>query len=148
MEVVTGHDDLVAGWVGHRIQSLIVPPYVTIGFARNGVLCGGVVFTCWNGASMFISLASERGFTRENIKTVYQYAFEQVGATRLTAISRRDNKRMHAIFPRLGFVGPEAVLKRFFGHRKADDAFVFGLYPENARKLWDRAIRLPLHQTR
>jgi RimJ/RimL family protein N-acetyltransferase len=133
---VFGHDDLVACWVSQKTGDVYSPPYACIGFTKDGrSLCAGVVFTCWNGSNVEISFASERGFSRENIRTVYRYAFVQCKANRVTAHTRRSNRAMRALLPRLGFSKEaEGVLPRFYGPKRADDAFVYGAYPDTVRK--------------
>jgi RimJ/RimL family protein N-acetyltransferase len=133
---VFGHDDLVAQWVSQKTGDVYSPPYACIGFTRdNQTLCAGVVFNNWNGSNVEISLASDGGITRENIGVVYRYAFVQCKANRITAHTRRSNRKMRALLPRLGFSKEaEGVLPRFYGPKRADDAFVFGAYPETVRK--------------
>lgn len=137
MQLVFGQHDLVAGWVSERIGALISKPYVAIGATKDGkALCGGAVFNNWNGHNIEISLASEGCLTRGTIRAVYHYLFEQSKAGRVTAHTRRSNTAMREMLPRFGFV-PEfggQPARRFYGPNKADDAFVFVLFPENARK--------------
>jgi len=130
---VFGRHEEVAAWVGDRIGDLISPPYVSIGAEREGQLCAGVVFNGWNGANIDISLASDGQLTRGAIRGIYHYVFEQSKATRATAHTRRSNKVMRRMLPRLGFEF-EALLRQYYGPTKGDDAFVFVLFPENARK--------------
>lgn len=135
MQPVVGHDGLVASWVSQKTGDVYVPPYTCIGFTRDGqTLCSGVVFTCWNGSNVEISFASEYGFSREAIRYVYRYVFEGCKANRLTAHTRRSNREMRELLPRLGFTGPEGVLRKFYGPRRGDDAFVFAAFPETVRK--------------
>ncbi len=135
--LVFNQHDRVARWVSEKIGSLISPPYVAIGATKDGhALCGGAVFNDWNGHNIEITLASDGCLTRGTIRAVYHYLFNQSKAGRVTAHTRRSNKAMRNMLPRFGFT-PEfggQPAKRFFGPSKADDAFVFVLTPENARK--------------
>ena len=134
MRLIFGCDEVVAAWVAERAGFIIYPPFVSIGATRDGQsLCAGVVFNGWNGSNIEITLASDRGMTRGAIRGVYAYVFDQIKAQRVTAHTRRSNKTMRKILPRLGFQF-ETVAKRFYGSTKADDAFAFVLFPENARK--------------
>lgn len=133
MILVFNQHDLVAGWVSERIGALIAKPYVGIGAARDGKLCGGAVFNNWNGHNIEITLASEGCLTRGTIRAVYHYLFVQSKAGRVSAQTRRSNKLMREMFPRLGFEF-EGVAHRFYGPTKSDDAFRFVLFPEKARK--------------
>ena len=138
IQLVFGQDDIVAGWVSKKIGALISPPFVAIGVTRDGTaLCGGTVFHHWNGHNLEITLASDGAITRGTLRAIYHYMFEQVDAGRVTARTRRSNKTMRDMLPRLGFQF-EGVSRRYYGPNKADDAFVFVLFPENARKfLWN-----------
>ncbi len=133
---IFGHDQIVAEWVTQRTGDSICPPYSAIGFSRTGsTLCSGVVFTNWNGSNVEISLASDTGITRDNIRIVYRDVFVQCRANRLTAHTRRSNRKMRELLPRLGFSKePEGVLPRFYGPKRGDDAFVYGAYPDTVRK--------------
>ena len=134
IQLVFGQDELVANWVSAKTRALIAPPYVAIGATRDGkTLCTGAVFNCWNGHNIDISLASENGITRGAIRAIYSYAFDQIRAGRVSAKTRRSNKTMRNMLPRFGFRF-EGVSQRYFGPTKADDAFLFVLLPENARK--------------
>ncbi len=136
MLVVFGRDDLVAAWVSHKTGDTFVPPYVGIGFTRdNQTLCAGALFTNWNGSNLEISLASDGGITRDNIRAVYRYAFLDCKANRLTAHTRRSNRAMRELLPRLGFSKePEGVMRKFYGPRRGDDAFVYAAFADTVRK--------------
>ena len=132
--LVFNQHDTVARWVSEKIGALISPPYVAIGATKDGkTLCGGVVFNDWNGHNIEITLASDGCLTRGTIRAVYHYLFNQSKAGRVSAHTRRSNKAMREMFPRLGFEF-EGVARRYYGPAKADDAFMFVLFPENARK--------------
>lgn len=119
--------------MSEKIGIAFVPPFVTIGATQDGqTLCAGVLFNNCNGFNLDISLAADV-LSRGAIRGVYDYAFNQSGALRLTALTRRSNKKMRAILPRLGF-RPEGVSARYFGPRRSDDAFRFALFRHDAEK--------------
>jgi hypothetical protein len=132
LQLVFGHDARVAHWVAEQLGLVILPPYVAIGGTRDGrTLCAGAVFNQWNGSNLEITLYGPGCLNRGAIRAIYHYAFMQVGARRLSATTRRSNKRMQRMLPRLGFEF-EGVGKRFFGPRREDDAMRFVLLPERA----------------
>ena len=133
MKLIYGDDERVAAWVSERIDQPIIPPYVAIGAERNAKLCGGAVFNNWNGANIELTLASERCLTRGTIGAIYRYVFVQSKATRVTIHTRRSNKVMRALAPRLGFVF-EYTAPRFYGPSRQDDAFIFALFPHQAER--------------
>lgn len=129
-----GCDDAVAEWVSQRIKSKVHKPYVAVGVVRDGKLCGGVVLNGWLGpdANVDITIASERGFSRGAIREIYDLAFGQLKASRITAHTKRSNKAMQRLLPRLGFKF-EGMARRYFGAKRADDALIFALFPENRK---------------
>ena len=134
MKLVFNEHDRIAQWVSEKVGYRICPPYVAIGATKDGAsLCGGAVFNHWNGANIEITLASDGALTRGTIRAIYNYVFVQSKATRVSAHTRRSNKVMRKMFPRLGFTF-EGVAKRFYGPDRSDDGFVFVLFPDNARK--------------
>lgn len=137
MNLVFGQDELVAQYVGDNIGVAMVPPYVAIGGTRDGrTLCIGAVFNNYNKSNVDISLYGPRGLTRGAISGIYHYVFKQLGVNRLTANTRRSNKPMRRMLPKFGFRF-EGTCKRYFGPSKADDAFRFVLFPEDADKWID-----------
>lgn len=133
MILVFGHDELVARWMTERIGLVFAPPFVAIGATVDGQeLCAGVLFNNWNGFNADISLAADQ-LSRDAIGGVYEYAFNQLGALRLTALTRRSHKTMRDMLPRFGF-RQEGVAARYFGPRRGDDAFKFVLFRQDAQK--------------
>lgn len=134
VQLVFERHDQVADWVAGKVGSLIAKPYVAIGATKDGkTLCAGAVFNNWNGHNIEITLASDGGITRGTIRGIYHYLFVQSKAGRVTARTQRSNKVMRSMLPRFGF-REEAVEHRYYGPNKRHDAFVFALFPENARK--------------
>ena len=134
MRLVFNDDARVAEWVGGRLGQIISPPFVAIGMTDDDRLyCGGAIFNNWNGANIEITIVMERRPTRGIIRALQHYVFEQSKATRVTAHTKRSNKRVRKLLPRLGFKY-ETTRERFFGPSRSDDAFAFVLFPENARK--------------
>lgn len=134
--LVFGQDELVARWMSEKSGVMFSPPYVAIGATQDqATLCAGVLFNNWNGVNLDISLAADV-LSRGAIRGVFEYVFNQAGALRLTAITKRSNKTMREMLPRFGFRS-EGVSARYFGSRRADDGFRFVLFREDARK-WMR----------
>ncbi len=132
MKLVYDRHDDVADWVAERTGSIIAKPYVAIGATRDGVtFTAGAVFNNYNGSNIDISLASEGGVTRDTLREIYHYCFIRSKVNRITASTRRANKRMRKALPKLGFEF-EAVCKSYFGSAKRDDAFVYALFKDRA----------------
>lgn len=137
MKIVVGQDDLVARWAGQQMKETFHAPFIAWGFTKDGVtLQGAAIFNDWNGSNIEITLYAPGCFTRSTVAAVYDYAFRQLKATRLSARTARSNKRMQRLLPRLGFTW-EGVAKRYYGPDKRQDAILYALFPENAQK-WMR----------
>lgn len=127
----------IAEWVSIRVESQISPPYVAIGMTDDDRLyCGGVIFNNWNGANIEFTMAMDRPLTRGVLRAIYHYVFIQSKATRLSAHTRRSNKRVARLLPRLGFQF-EGVAKRFYGPNRSDDALCYAIFPDTTSKLYD-----------
>ncbi len=134
IRLVFNEHDRVADWVSEKLSVLIAKPYVAIGATRDDInLCGGAVFNGWNGRNIEITLASDHCMTQGTIRGIYHYLFIQSKAGRVSARTRRNNYIMREMFPRFGFEF-EGVERRYYGPKKADDAFRFALFPEKARR--------------
>lgn len=134
MRLIFGQDQLVSEWVGARLGETICPPYTAIGATKDGQeLCAGAVFNNYNGSNIEITLYAPHCMTRGGIRAIHDYLFRQISANRVTAHARRSNKRARKNLERFGFQF-EGVQKRFYGPAKADDAFLYALFPEQASK--------------
>ncbi len=134
MRLVYGRHDDVAEWVSERIGTIIAKPYVAIGATRDGeTLCGGAVFNNYNGSNVDISLASDRCLTKGTIRGIFHYCFVQSKVLRVTAATRRSNKKMRRILRKFGFEF-EGIAKQYYGESRKDDAFVFALFKDKAAR--------------
>lgn len=134
MIAVFGKDQLVADFVSNGIGDFFSPPYVCIGFSRDGhSLCGGALFNNWTGSNMEVSIYGPGALTRYAMGVGCRYCFKQMKANRITAKTRRSNRLMKALLPRLGFVF-EGTQKQYYGPTRNDDALLFALFPEAAEK--------------
>lgn len=123
MNVVLGHDEVVASWVGQINGKVFVQPFTAIGLVDGaGKLRGGFVFTGFNGDGVEMSLAGAACLTRSGLAVVANYVFEQLKCVRLQLHSRRSNKRVLRMVgekrpsgrPGLGFKF-EGISRRFYG---------------------------------
>jgi hypothetical protein len=133
VEAIFGHDADVGLWMSRMLGQPISPPFVAIGFILHDKLAGACIFNGWNGANLDITIFGPGCLQRSAIRTAYRYAFQQTGATRLTARTKRSNKLMRELMPRLGFV-QEFVMIKYYGPMRADDAFCFRLTPFDAQR--------------
>jgi hypothetical protein len=128
MQLVFGHDATIGAWAAERLGLTINPPFVALGIVdASGDLKGALIYHNWNGSDLEVTHYGPNCWTRSVVRAaLWAYPFENVGANRLTARTRRTNRNVRQLLTRLGFVN-EAVLKRYYGPARGDDAFVFRL---------------------
>lgn len=127
MNLLFGHDSVVADWVAKQANSKPpVAPYTAFGFVSpDGHLTGGCVFTGYNGDSVELSLAGRGAATRGCMAAVVSYVFEQLGCSRMQMHTLRKNRRvLRMLASRLG-VRYEGIARHYFGNR--GDAVVYAL---------------------
>lgn len=133
-ELLFDLDSRVAAYVGEKLNVTFYPPYVAIGFAKNGQVQGGAIFNDFNGSNIEVSFYAPR-FQRGIGRALLHYAFVQAGCNRLSAHTRVTNFPTIKLLLKLGFEF-EAKRPRFFGN--GDDALLFRLDREIALSRWLR----------
>lgn len=120
-------DERVARFVGERCGTIICPPYTAMGIERDGKVTAGVVFNCYTGNDIAVTVAGER-FTRDFIVAVGKYVFEQVGCLRMSITTEKPE--VIKIAHRLG-AQTEGTKRNHFG--KGRDGTILGILRED----WD-----------
>lgn len=133
MQLVFGHDAHIAQWAAENLGVEISPPFIAIGIVDESGLRGGIVYNHYNRFDIEMSIFGPGCMRRGIIRAALSYPFDQLGVLRVSAQTRRDNKSMRAMLPRLGFKF-EGVRERHYGPNRRDDAFLFGLPRE--RNKW------------
>ncbi len=133
MRLLTRHGAEVGAWMGERMGVRFVPPFEAIGITDdNGSLIGGWLLNGWNHANADLTIYGPGALTRRTIRACYAHLFLDLKATRVTARTRRDNQTMRDLLPRLGFQF-ESLARRYYGPNRRHDAFVYALFPDNAK---------------
>ena len=120
-------DERVARFVGDRCGSIICPPYTCMGIERAGEITAGVVFNCFTGNDIAVTVAGGP-FNRTFIAAVGKYVFEQVGCLRMSITT--EQPKVIEIAQRLG-AKVEGLKRNHFG--KDRDGTVLGILRED----WD-----------
>lgn len=119
MTIVT--DERVARFVAEIVGQGFVPPFTCMGTERNGQIINGVIFNCFEGADVHVSIAG-RGWTRGFLADVGHYVFDTLKCERITV--QTEQPKIARIAQRLG--GQIEGLKRnHFG--KGRDAILVGI---------------------
>ena len=103
-------DARVAAFVESIISRPIIPPFTCIGVERDGEVVAGVVFNCYTGDDIHVTVAGSP--TMGLIRSVGKYAYGQLRCQRMTIITEQPKVSEYA--QRLGGV-VEGTLRNQFG---------------------------------
>lgn len=121
--IITG--DTVAKFVGDRCRTIIYPPFTAMGLERNGEVSAGVVFNCYTGNDISVTVAGGP-FNRAFISAVGRYVFEQIGCLRMSITTEKSE--VIEIAKRLG-AQTEGLKRNHFG--KGRDGTILGILRED-----------------
>lgn len=125
--MIVANDPRVIEYVGERNGTRFYPPYTSFGIEHEGEIIAGVVFNCFTGPDIAVTIAGERGaFTRAFIERVGKYVFDELGCLRISITTEQPKIIDFAI--RLG-AQTEGRKRNLFG--KDRDGTVLGLLREN-----------------
>lgn len=118
-------DERVARFVGERCETIIFPPFTTMGIERDGQVNAGAVFNCYTGNDIAVTVAGGP-FTRGFISEVGRYVFETVGCLRMSITT--EQPKIIEIATRLG-AQLEGCKRNHFGIGR--DGIVLGILKED-----------------
>lgn len=133
VRLVFGSDDLVAKWIGERVQIDDFGPCVTMSIVdEEGVMLGGCLFNNYRPPNIEATIATigSRWCSRRVLAGIFSYPFGQLGCKRVTAITEVMNQPARAFLCRLGFQ-QEGVLRQAFPN--GTDAVVYGMLSSECR---------------
>lgn len=134
MTLVAGHDAEVARWAGEQLGVHFVQPFTALGVVTDKGLVGASVFNdYYRGGNVEWTYVGSGSLRPGMLRELASYCFVQLGASRVTAKTRRSNAVVRKLLPRAGF-SFEMTQKRYFGPSKGDDALVYVLFKEDAGK--------------
>jgi hypothetical protein len=131
MKTIAGEDLRIAAFVADQCGCGFVRPYTTLGWERNGELVGGVVFNCFTGHDIELTLAGRGTVTRQAMRDIADYVFRQLGASRGSIRTRASRRDIIDQAERIGFKR-EGYHPRLFGD---DDGVSFGMTRDDCRWL-------------
>lgn len=117
--------DDVAKFVGDGCSTIICPPFTAMGIERDGEIVAGVVFNCFSGHDVHVTVAGE-GFHRGFLRAVGRYVFDQLGALRISITTEQEH--VIDIAKRLG-AQTEGRKRNHFGRGR--HAIVLGILKED-----------------
>ncbi len=121
MIVVEGPE--VGPYIGKRLGITLNEPYTAFGFMTNDKRAlAAFAFNEFNGSNIEVTgIVEPAGLTRQVLHYLGEYVFGKCQCRRLTMRTKKRNKEMLQLAPRLGFKY-ECVAKHYFSD---DDAVVF-----------------------
>lgn len=123
--IVVGEE--AARFVSDRLGFGLCPPYSAMGIEKDGKIIAGVLFNVFEAADVHVSIAG-KGWTRDFIRAVGSFVFEQLELERMTAIT--EHPSIVGLAGRLGGV-VEGRMRNHFGYGR--DGIVIGILREDWR---------------
>ena len=135
-ELVFGRDDELAAWAEAHYPDCapLSRPLTAIGVASySGDIMGVAIYHNYrqNDIEITFITATPRWATPGNIRALLHYPFIQLGVKRMTAITKKSNKKARSFMTGLGFI-LEGVHP--YAARDCTAACTYGLYAKNAEK--------------
>ena len=120
-------DIRVVEFVSEQLSTSFIPPFTTIGLEKDGAIIAGVIFHCFEGPNVHLTIAGS-GWTRGLLKAVGSYVFETLGCERFTLTTEKPE--VAKLGERLGGV-TEGIMRNQFG--KGRNAFLVGVLKDEYR---------------
>lgn len=141
--IVLGKDDIVGAWVSREIGKLWVPGAGrALGWTdKEGALVAGVTFHNFDGVNVLLDVAATpktRWLDRRGMWAIFQYCFEQLGVTRVTAMIPENNEKSIKLAKSAGFKYETCLEK---AAPEGNDMLVFRMFEQECRWL-TRTVRL------
>ena len=139
--IVSQPKELIAAFVNMRQGLPHDNPwgnFTAIGLVRADTLVAGLIYNNAANTNICVHIGAVDGHrwgTPEFLFAAFDYPFNQLGMTRLTASVRSKNERMQAIVKKLGF-SYEGTLREFY---EDDDLKLYGLLKRECKYLMRKA---------
>lgn len=105
--------------------------------SQEGRIIGGVLLTNYTGFGVELTLAGRGCISRSAWQAIGDMAFGELGCERISVTTRKSNKRVCRLAPRLKFKF-EGVARRYYGK---EDGVMFSLLRDEATRYgyWRKA---------
>ena len=135
--LVSGLDEHVARWTAENFNLPIRSYDLAVGIIDGDRIVGSVIFNSYNGWDVEISYYGPNTMTLGLVKQIARVAVNQLGVSRITARTTRNNKQMTRGVKKIGFEY-EGIRHNAFGEY---DAIMYGLYGKKLAKLAGKAMQ-------
>lgn len=127
MGKLTVNDERVAAFVSKALGTHFIPPYTCLGIEKDGKIIAGVIFHCFEGPNVHLTIAGH-GWTRSFLKETGNYIFDVLGCERFTLTT--EQPYVARLGEKLG--GQiEGIMRNQFGRGR--DAFLIGVLKDEYR---------------
>ncbi len=124
---IVAEDIRIVQLVSRMTGKVYSPPFTTVGIEKDGEIIGGVLFNCYEGEDIHVSIAG-KGWTKGFLAEIGNYCFNQLGCYRITSVT--EDPKVVRIGERLG--GKiEGCLRGHFGEGR--DGFIVGITRDEYR---------------
>ncbi len=93
----------VIDWVAKRALCYASDDARGIGLSRNGKIIAGVIYTDFNGRNVNVHQAVEGMLSREYLRTIFDYPFNQLKVERVTGIIPEGYSKARRLTEHFGF---------------------------------------------
>ncbi len=121
MEVVGGNcftaeGQFLAQWFADKVGQKVNPPYSAMGFVKKDVLEGVVIFNNhYENGNIELHIFTPKCFTRQALKAVFKYIFNELNCTIYTAKINTKNKKLLRIVNRLNNKSFKCIIPEYYG---------------------------------
>jgi len=129
MSIVFGRS--VVDWMEQRLGEPFRGEALGLGLVRSGMLVAGVAFHDRQYHNVHASIVALPGsLTKQFMKAIFHYPFNQLKVNRITVCVRRSNEASSKLAQRMGF-SLEGIQRK--GYPDGEDKFIFGMLKEECK---------------
>lgn len=123
------HED-VGAYVQERVGTKIFPPFTTLGVINDqSQITAGIVFNCWTGPDVELTIANDGGLHRRLIMATAFYVYHDLKCVRGSITVRKSDQKTYETALKFGFK-VEGIKRLGFGD---DDAVIMGMMRHECR---------------
>lgn len=134
MKILEGADEYIARWMQKTLLDLNLQKYVALGIMDDDKIIAGIAYhnfmKNYNNIEISMVAVSPKWATKNIIKTLLAYPFEQLGCQRITTCTPAKNIRAIRFNLGIGFKH-EGTIRRGCGE---DDMIICGMLRKEAQK--------------
>ena len=131
--LIYGEDARISQWCAQRLPTHHGwgGQYIAIGYEREGILKGGIVFTDYSPPNIRIACVLEAPLTRRFLRGIYYYPFHQLKVNRITALVDAKNRASRELLEHDGYMWEGCMREAAVN----DDVMIYGLLKKDCRWL-------------